>query len=96
MITTTETPQVLTLHLAGAVNIASVSGDAVTLRQALSSEKQLALDFSELESLDQAGLQLILASLKTGRFNFKPAPVLTKALLGAGLNKYAPETGGKK
>ena len=94
MISTTETAEALILNLTGAIIIACVAEDAATLRAALASEKRLNLNLDELSGLDQAGLQLILASLKTGRFAFKPSPVLTRALLNAGLPNNATETGG--
>lgn len=94
MILTTETADSLILNLTGAITIASVAEDAATLRAALESDKRLELNLDDLNGLDQAGLQLILASLKTGRFDFKPSPILTKALLSAGLPNYATETGG--
>ena len=71
-----------------------LSAEVATLRAALESDKRLELNLDDLNGLDQAGLQLILASLKTGRFDFKPSHILTKALLSAGLPNYATETGG--
>ncbi|OPZ59522.1 MAG: hypothetical protein BWY87_00964 [Deltaproteobacteria bacterium ADurb.Bin510] len=94
MITTIENDESLRLTVTGSLTIATVAEDAVSLRQALASDKRAELDLAGLESLDQAGLQLMIASLKTGRFSFKPSPVLTRALLSGGFNDYASQAGG--
>ena len=75
-----------TLRLAGELTIEEARALQIALRTALLRPRELVIDAAALERIDAASLQVLLATARTARTRFAPAPAVAWT---SALERYA-------